>query len=91
MAASKKKRAPARKKARKAPARRKSYTRSTSNVESDARKFGFKKKKPKKPRTKTIASLEKYIKAVEAWKRDQSAAAHNYRKLQGLKARAAKL
>lgn len=71
-------------------ARRKSTSvRITSTIEQDARRYGFKKKKPKKPKSKTIASLEKYLLRVTTWKKEQAHAAAQYRRLQSLKKRVA--
>jgi len=64
---------------------------SSSPIESDARKGGFKKKKPKKPVTKTVASLEKYLSNMDKWKKEQQHAASQYRKLQVLKKRVANM
>ena len=89
--AARKKAKPRKKAARKAPRRKSISTRSSSSVEADARKYGFKRKKPKKPKSKTIASLEGYIRKMDQWKRDQSAAAAAYRKLKALKERVAKM
>lgn len=35
-----------------------------------ARKHGYKKKKPKKPASKSLASLEKYVAKVAIWKKE---------------------
>lgn len=75
----------------KKPRRKSSGVRMSSTVEADARKFGFKKKKPKKPKSKTIASLEKYLLRVTTWKKEQAHAAAQYRRLQSLKKRVASM
>jgi len=79
------------KKAAKPRRRSSSSIRLSSTVEADARKYGFKKKKPKKPASKTIASLEGYLRKVDTWKREQADAAKKYRHLQTLKKRVASM
>ena len=50
-----------------------------------ARKFGFKKKKPKKPKSKTISSIENYLHKCKEWAAEAKHAAAQYKKLESLK------
>jgi len=51
----------------------------------NARKGGFKKKRPKKPKSKTHASITSYIKRYNQWVKDLKEAAKKGRELDSLK------
>ena len=50
-----------------------------------ARKAGFKRKKPKKPSTKSYSSMENFISRYNEWVKDLKAAASNGRKMEAMK------
>lgn len=80
-----------------APKRRRSSSAvSTSSASfqslvSAARKAGFKRKKPKKPKTKTLASLENFVRKTAEWSRDVRKAASDHKRLMKLKEKVAKM
>lgn len=77
--------------------RRKSSTAVSANsasfkaLISAARKAGMKRKKPKKPKTKTLASLEKYVHSVAQWTKDIRSAAAQHKRLIQLKEKVSKM
>jgi len=50
-----------------------------------ARKGGFKRKAPKKPKSKTVNSIESYIDRHNQWVKDARAAITKHNKLETLK------
>lgn len=76
--------------------RRSSSTVSTSSASfqslvSAARKAGFKRKKPKKPKTKTLASLENFVRKTAEWSRDVRKAAADHKRFVRLKEKVSKM
>lgn len=68
-----------------------SHSLSFKNLISEARKGGFKRKKPKKPKAKTLASLQAYVHKVSEWEREVRHAASQHKQFLKLKERVAKM
>lgn len=56
-----------------------------------ARLAGFRKKKPKKPKTKTVPSLTRYVDRYNAWAKDLKAKASKGKTLDDLRQKVAKI
>lgn len=61
------------------------YSKFTSEDLRNARKAGFKKKKPKKPKTKTYNALSNYQERYNQWVKDLKAAATKGKKLDAMR------
>jgi len=61
------------------------YSKFTPEDLRNARKAGFKKKKPKKPKTKTYNALERFQDRYNQWVKDLKAAATKGKKLESMR------